>query len=73
MKRMSMNRAFQPEHKHAASAFNAAASIMRADVRRASALCFVFIPLLPFIYLAGVIVRLWRSSFSPARACPVLQ
>lgn len=71
MKRMSMTRVFQSEHKPAASAFNAAASIMRADVRRASALCFVSVPLLPLVYLTGITVRLWRSIFSPLRACPV--
>ncbi len=71
MKRTSMTRSFQPEHKPAASAFNAAASIMRADARRASALCFVSVPLLPLVYLTVITVCLWRLIFSPLRACPV--
>lgn len=71
MKRMSMNNAFRSEHTHATSAFYTATSIMRADVRRTSALCFVLVPLLPFINFSIIIVRLLRSCFSPARACPV--
>lgn len=70
MKRMSMSRASQPEHTPSASAFNTVSSIMRADVRRTSALCFVALPLLG-VYISALIVRLWRSLFPALRACPV--